>query len=171
MQLNFTSSLLKHQFYLWTTRFNLSRETIQHLNTLNSPTFTLMASKIAKELDVEQFSTINFLKILSKRTSIFTPKTCSTERVLKIFSTSNSKRFSIQSDSFSVLLSIKNWKLDNTLIIKLLRILNSKSHTNKVIFCWIQSHIGIQGDHKAGLLVKSALAMVTDENSKYYTLT
>ena len=64
-------------------------------------------------------------------------------------------------------------KMDKPLIIKLQNILNSISHTKKVIFYWIPSqkgiqgnHIGIQGNHKTDLITKSTLDMVLDKNSK-----
>ena len=78
-------------------------------------------------------------RCLPKEAFIFTTKTCALELAFDIVWTSNSKRFVIHSDSFSVLLSIKNWKLDNLLIIKLLNILNSMSLTKR----WILRHIGI----------------------------
>ena len=37
------------------------------------------------------------------------------------------------------------------------------SHSKKVIFCWIPSHIGIQGNDKANSLDKAALNMVPDK--------
>ena len=40
------------------------------------------------------------------------------------------------------------------------------NHSKKVIFCWIPSHIGIQGNDKADSLVKATLNMVPDKKSK-----
>ena len=85
---------------------------------------------------------------------------------LKLVSTSNKEKFIIHSDSISVLKSLKNTKLDNPFIVKLLNKYNSMSHSKKVIFSWIPSHIGIQGNNKADSLAKAALNMVPDKKSK-----
>ena len=62
--------------------------------------------------------------------------------------------------------SIKN----NPVIIKLLNMLNSMGHTKKVIFCWIPSHIEVQGNCKADTVAKSSIDMVPDKNPKiWYT--
>ena len=38
------------------------------------------------------------------------------------------------------------------------------NHSKKVIFCWILSHIGMQGNDKADSLAKAALNMVPDKS-------
>ena len=60
-------------------------------------------------------------KYLPKEVSIFT-KTCAIELTFNIVLISNSKRFIIHSDSFSVLLFIKNRKLEYPLIIKQIKL-------------------------------------------------
>ena len=79
---------------------------------------------------------------------------------------SNSKKFIIHLDSISVLQSLKYIKLENPLIIKIFNKLNSLIHTKKVIFCWIPSHIGIQGNEKADSLAKAVINMTPDKNIK-----
>ena len=54
----------------------------------------------------------------------------------------------------------------NSLIIKIFNKLNSLIHSRKVIFCWIPSHIGIQGNDKADSLAKAAIIMTPDKNIK-----
>ena len=85
-------------------------------------------------------------KHLSKEASIFSTEICAINLTLKLVSTSNMEKFIIHSDFISVLQCLKNTKLDNPFIVKLLNKLNSMNHHRKVIFCWIPSHIGIQGN-------------------------
>ena len=57
--------------------------------------------------------------------------------------------FIIHSNSFFVLPSIKPPKVDDPLITNLLYLLISITLNKMVVFCWIPSHIGFQGNHKA----------------------
>ena len=132
-------------------------------NTPITCTFSQMTPKTAIGPDMEQFST---WKYLSKDASIFTTEISAVNLTLKILSTSNSKKFIFHSDSISVLQSIKNRKLDNSLDVKLLNKLNSISHSKNVTFCWIPSDVGIQGNDKADSLAKATLNMVPNKNSK-----
>ena len=56
--------------------------------------------------------------------------------------------------------------MENPLIVKIFNKLNSLIHSKKVIFCWIPSHIGIQGNDKADSLAKAAINMTPDKNIK-----
>ena len=103
---------------------------------------------------------------LPKEASIFSAEICAINLALKLVSTSNKEKFIIHSDSISVLQSLKNTKLDNPSIVKLLNKLNSMNHSKKVIFCWILSLREIQGNNKADSLAKAALNMVPDKKSK-----
>ena len=85
---------------------------------------------------------------------------------LDLISTSNSKKFIIHSDSISVLQSLKYTKLENLLIVKVFNKLNTLIHCKKVIFCWIPSHIRIQGNDKADSLAEAAINMTPDKNIK-----
>ena len=66
----------------------------------------------------------------------------------------------------SVFQSLKYTKLENPLIVKVFNKLNSLIHSKKVIFCWIPSHIGIQGHDKADSLAKAAINMIPHKNIK-----
>ena len=127
-----------------------------------------MARKATMEPDVEQFSSRKLWKNASqkKEASIFSAEICAVNLALKLVSTSNKEKFSIHLDSISVLQSLKNTKHDDLFIVKLLNKLDSMNHSKKVIFCWIPSHIGIQGNDKADSLAKAALYMVPDKKSK-----
>ena len=101
-------------------------------------------------------------KRLLKEAPIFSAEICAINLAFKLVSTSNKGH----SDSIFVLQSLKNIKLDNPFIVKFLNKLNSMNHSKKVIFCWIPSYIGIQGNDKADSLVKAALIVVPDKKSK-----
>ena len=64
------------------------------------------------------------------------------------------------------LLSIKNRKLDNPLIIKILKHTKLHEQHQKVIFYWFPNYIGIQGAHITDSIVKSALGIVPNKNFK-----
>ena len=81
-------------------------------------------------------------KCLPKEALIFTAEICVINLALKFVSISNSKNILIHSDFISVLQSLKYRKLENPLIVKILKKLNSISHSKNVIFCWIPSHPG-----------------------------
>ena len=105
-------------------------------------------------------------KCLPKEASIFSAKIYGIDLALDLISTSNSKKFIIHSNSISVLQSLKYTKLENPLIVKIFNKLNSLIHSKKVIFCWIQSHIKIQGNDKADSLAKAAINMTPNKNIK-----
>ena len=61
------------------------------------------------------------------------------------------------SDSLSVLTLLRNKKLENPLIVKLLSRLDSMSSHKEIVLCWILSHIGVSGNERADSAAKSAL--------------
>ena len=105
-------------------------------------------------------------KRLLKEASIFSTEIGAINLAPKLISTSNMEKFIIHSESISVLQLLRNTKLDNPFIVKLLNKLSSMNHSKKVIFSWIPSHIGIQGNDKADSFVKSAINMVLDKKKK-----
>ena len=96
-------------------------------------------------------------KALPKKSSIFTVEAHAIDLALDIISKSKHKKFIIFSDSFSVLLSLRNKKFENPLIIKLLCRLDSMPNSKEIIICWIQSHIEVRGNERSDSAAKSAL--------------
>ena len=105
-------------------------------------------------------------KCLPIEASIFSAEIYAIDLALDLITASNFKKFIIHSDSTSVLQSLKYTKLENPLIVKIFNKLNSLIHSKKMIFCWIPSHIGIQGNDKADSLAKAAINMTPDKEFK-----
>ena len=74
-------------------------------------------------------------KTLSIESSIFTAEARAIDLALNIILKSKHKKFIIFSDSLSVLLSLRNKKFQNPLIIKLLSRLDSMSNRKEIIIC------------------------------------
>ena len=108
-------------------------------------------------------------KALPMESSIFTAEVCAIDLVLNIISRDKHNKFRIFSDSLSVLTSLENKKLENSLIVKLLSRLDSMSSHKKIILCWIPSHIRVRGNKRADLPAKSALDLSPKVISTPYT--
>ena len=69
------------------------------------------------------------------------------------------KQFTVFSDSLSALQAIKNFDVDNHLVMHIVgehsRLQESGKHVG---LCWIPSHIGITGNEKADAAAKVALS-------------
>ena len=101
---------------------------------------------------------------------MFTAEAHAIDQAFDIISMSKHKKFIIFSDSLSVLLSLRNKRFKNPLIIKLLWRWVSMSNSEQIIICWIPSHIGVRENERAGSAAKSALEL-TPTNSGFYILT
>ena len=108
-------------------------------------------------------------KALQRESSIFIAEAHAIDLALNIISKSKLKKFIIFSDSLSVLLSLRNKKIQNPLIIKLLSRLDSMSNRKEIIICWTPSHIGVRGNERADSAAKSALDVTPDESRFPYT--
>ena len=96
---------------------------------------------------------------LPSNASIFTAEATAIDLALDAITESDDDHFIIFSDSLSVLLSLKNKKMDNPLILKLLQKLHHLSCAHKTVhFCWIPSHIGIRGNEAADVAAKESLS-------------
>ena len=103
-------------------------------------------------------------KALPRESSIFTTEARAIDLALNIISKSKHKKFIIFSDSLSVLLSLRNKKFQNPLIIKLLSRFNSISNRKEIIICWTPSHIGVRENERANSTAKSALDLIPDKS-------
>ena len=108
-------------------------------------------------------------KALPMKSTIFTAEVCAIDLALNIISRDKHNKFIIFSDSLSVLTLLKNKKLENSLIVKLLSRLNSMSSHKKIILCWIPSHIRVSGNERADSAAKSALNLSSKVLSIPYT--
>ena len=108
-------------------------------------------------------------KALPRESSIFTAEARAIDLALNIILKSTHKQFIIFSDSLSVLLSLRNKKFQNPLIIKLLSRLDSMSYSKEIIICWTPSHIGVRGNERADLAAKSALDLTPNKSRIPYT--
>ena len=72
------------------------------------------------------------------------------------------------SDSLSVLQSINNSKIDNSVIQDIILRLHNMSH-KQIIFCWLPSHVGIRGNEKADKAAKSTLSIQPSNLKLPYT--
>ena len=101
-------------------------------------------------------------KVLPMKNSIFTAEVCAIDLGLNIISKNKHNKFIIFSDSLSVLTSLRNKKLENPLIVKLLTRLDSMSSHEEIIMCSIPSDIWVSGNERADLTAKSALVLSLD---------
>ena len=99
-------------------------------------------------------------KALLMESSIFTAEARAKDLALNIILKRKHKKFIIFSGSLSVLLSLRNKKFQNHLIIKLLSRLNSMSNRKEIIICWTLSHIGVRGNERADMAAKSVLDLI-----------
>ena len=60
-------------------------------------------------------------------------------------------------DSLSSLQALKSQKLNNPIVSNILHMCHYLSGHKDIIFCWVPSHIGIQGNERANFLAKAAL--------------
>ena len=88
---------------------------------------------------------------------------------LSIISRDKHNKLIIFSDSLSVLPSLRNKKLENPLIVKLLNRLESMICHKEIIMYWIPSLIRVSRNERADLAAKSALDLSLDNISIPYT--
>ena len=78
--------------------------------------------------------------------------------VLDIIRHTRSKDCVVFSDSLSNLQAIDSCKVENSLILKILKDHNQLTKSGKSItFCWISGHVGIRGNEDADIAAKAGL--------------
>ena len=108
-------------------------------------------------------------KALPMKSSIIIAEVCAIDLALNIISKNKHNKFIIFSDSLSVLTSLRNKKLENPLIVKLLSRLDSMPSHKEIIMRWIPNHIGVGGNKRADLAAKLALDLSPDNIFIPYT--
>ena len=89
---------------------------------------------MAPRITIKQHVPLSSIKPFTMKSSIFTAEVCAIDLALNIISRDKLNKFIIFSDSLSVLTSLKNKKLENPLIVKLLSRLDSmNSHKNNFV--------------------------------------
>ena len=129
----------------------------------------LLHKDINKMVCTAVFNKTIHKKAFPMKISIFTVEVCALDLALNLISENKHYKFNIFSDSLSVLTSLRNKKLENPLIVKLLSRLDSMSSHKEIIICWIQSHIKVRGNERIDLAAKSALDLSPDNISIPYT--
>ena len=95
-------------------------------------------------------------KAFLMESSVFTEEAWAIDLAFNIIAKSKHKKFIIFSGLLSVLLSLSNKRLENTLIIKVLSRLDSMSNSKKIIICWIPRYMEVKGNEKADSAAKLA---------------
>ena len=97
-------------------------------------------------------------KRLPADASIFTAEAMALEMALTAIQSSEDSHFVIFSDSLSCLMALQNYDTLDPRIIKLKNLVHSLTLTGKhVVFAWIPSHIGLDGNEMANELAKQSL--------------
>ena len=90
--------------------------------------------------------------------TIFTTEVHALYMALDIIRHTRSKDYVVFSDSLFSLQAIQNCKVENSLILKILKDHNRLINSGKsVTFCWIPSHVGIRGNEDADTAAKAGL--------------
>ena len=101
---------------------------------------------------------------LPNDSSIFTAEAQAIILALKLIEESNNHKFYIISDSLSSLQAILNMKINNLQILKILETYKEMRQNNKLIkFCWVPSHVGIEGNEAADTAATTGLNQPIDE--------
>ena len=96
---------------------------------------------------------------LPDNASIFSAEIKAIDLALDHIEQSRSSDFIIFSDSLSVLQSLHNPHIENPLLLDVLLKHNELTELNRIVFCWLSSHVGIKGNEKADIAAKSALTL------------
>ena len=96
---------------------------------------------------------------LPDNASIFSAEIKAIDLALDHIEQSRSSDFIIFSDSLSVLQSLHNRHIENPLLLDVFLKHNELAELNRIVLCWLPSHVGINGNEKADIAAKSALTL------------
>lgn len=100
--------------------------------------------------------------------SIYTAELIAIYKALRIISDSDLEKFVICSDSKSALQAIKNKLMANPMVLDVLITYANIPDHKEVVFCWVPSHVDIEGNEKADFCAKQALQKeITDFTVPY----
>ena len=99
----------------------------------------------------------SYVTRLSNNASIFTAELTALVKSLEVISTIKGRNFTVFTDCYSVLLSIKCFNSFNPLVQKIQAWLHRlASRFKKVQFCWVPAHVGIRENELADLEARFA---------------
>ena len=105
---------------------------------------------------------------LPDNASIFSAESQAINMAMDYIEEANISKVIIFFDSLSVLQSINNSKIDNSVIQDIILHLHNMSHKH-IIICWLPSHVGIRGNEKADKAAKLALSLQPSNLKLPYT--
>ena len=101
---------------------------------------------------------------INDEASICTAELLAIEAAVDYIYESSDEEFMIITDSLSSLQALKSQKLNNPIVSNILHMCHYLSRHKDIVFCWVPSHIGIQGNELADVLAKAAL----DKTKQFY---
>ena len=101
---------------------------------------------------------------INDEASICTAELLAIEAAIEYIWDSNDEESMIITDSLSSLQVLKSQKLNNPIVSNILHMCHHLSGHKDILFCWVPSHIGIQGNERADVLAKAAL----DKTKQFY---
>ena len=101
---------------------------------------------------------------INDEASICTAELLAIKAAIEYIWDSNDEEFMIITDSLSSLQALKSQKLNNPIVSNILHMCHYLSGHKDIVFCWVPSHIGIQGNERADVLAKAAL----DKTKQFY---
>ena len=92
---------------------------------------------------------VNLFCLFVQLLVVYLPFLCSCLYYLFCIWDSSDEEFMIITDSLSSLQALKSQKLNNPIVSNILHMCHYLSGHKDIIFCWVPSHIGIQGNERA----------------------
>ena len=97
---------------------------------------------------------------INDEASFCTAELLAIEAAIEYIWDSSDEEFMIITDSLSSLQALKSQKLNNPIVSNFLHMCHYLSGHKDIVFCWVPSPIGIQGNERADVLAKAALDII-----------
>ena len=101
---------------------------------------------------------------INDEASICTTELLAIEAAIKYIWGCSDEEFMVIKDSLSSLQALTSKKLKHPIVSNILHMCHYLSGHKDIVFCWVPSHIGIQGNERADVLAKAAL----DKTKQFY---